>query len=59
MPYDRIKGTAFLVWWARDSSRLFTWLGEDWMTTLRLQQVLMDADAIRRALRRMAREIGR
>ena len=27
VPYDRIKGTAFLVWWARDSSRLFTWLG--------------------------------
>ncbi len=27
VPYNRIKGTAFLVWWARDSSRLFKWLG--------------------------------
>ena len=27
VPFDRIKGTAFLVWWARDKSRMFTWLG--------------------------------
>ena len=27
VPYDRIKGTAFVVWWARDTSRMFSWLG--------------------------------
>jgi len=27
VPYDRIKGTAFVVWWARDKSRMFSWLG--------------------------------
>lgn len=24
---DQIKGTAFVVWWARDRSRMFSWLG--------------------------------
>ncbi len=27
VPFDRIKGTAFVIWWARDVSRLFNWLG--------------------------------
>jgi len=26
VPYDRIKGTAFLIWWAREKSRIFNWL---------------------------------
>lgn len=26
VPFDHIKGTAFVIWWARDRSRLFTWL---------------------------------
>jgi len=27
VPFDRIKGTAFIIWYARDMSRLFNWLG--------------------------------
>lgn len=26
VPFDRIKGSAFLLWWARDTSRIFNWL---------------------------------
>ena len=26
VPFDRIKGSAFLLWWARDTSRIFSWL---------------------------------
>ena len=26
IPYDRIKGTAFVIWWAKDLSRVFNWL---------------------------------
>lgn len=26
VPYERIKGAAFLIWWARDKGRLFSWI---------------------------------
>ncbi len=26
VPFDRIKGTAFVIWWATDKSRLFNWI---------------------------------
>ncbi|TNF24121.1 MAG: signal peptidase I [Deltaproteobacteria bacterium] len=26
VPYDMIKGTAFVIWWARDKGRLFNWI---------------------------------
>lgn len=27
VPFDRVKGTAFVIWWARDMSRFFNWVG--------------------------------